>query len=93
MRFALTLLILVFAAVALSIPWSIAIDVALYYALSQQLGDSSMRIATKCIDETELTRAMSLFAVLMFWSVFVLAMDQLLGRLTRRKQTVIARCD
>jgi hypothetical protein len=93
MRFALNLLILAFAAAIFSVPWSIAMDLALYQALSRQLGDSSMRIATKCIDDTELTRAMGLFAVLMFWSVFVLAMDRLLGRLTRRKQTVIARCD
>jgi hypothetical protein len=92
MRTALALLILAFAAVIFSIPWSIAMDLALYQALSQQLGDS-MRVATDCIDKTEITRAIGLIVVLTLWSIFVLAIDKLLARVTRRKEIIMERRD
>ena len=93
MRAALTLLILVVIAAILRIPWTIAMDFALYAALASRLGDRSMRIATDAIDKTEFARAIGLVFVLMAWTGIVIATQKVVERIGRKSEIVIDRCD
>lgn len=93
MRTFLTVLILVVVAALLTIPWTIAMDLALYAALASQLGDRNMRIATDAIDKTEPARAVGLIVVLMAWSGIVIAIQAVVNWLTSTKEIVIYRCD
>jgi len=102
MRIIKRLLVLFIAALLLTISWSIVMDLALYLALADELGDSSMRVAIRCIDKTEPMRAMSLIIVLMLWSAFVLcvdkvfsfiSLDKVLSLIRRKREVVIQRSD
>jgi hypothetical protein len=93
MRVLLQLLLLTIAAVAFSIPLTIAVDLALYHALADQLGNRSLTIAIDCIDKTEMTRTVGFISVLMLWSAAVLGIDRALNRFRRKRQIIIERCD
>ena len=93
MRAALTLLILTVIAAVLCIPWTIAMDLALYAALASQLGDRSMRIATDAIDKTEFARAIGLVFVLMAWTGIVIATQKVVAWISRKNELVISGCD
>jgi hypothetical protein len=93
MRILLQLSLLTIAAAAFSIPLTIAIDLALYDSLADQLGNRSLTIAIDCIDKTEMTRAIGFILVLMLWSGAVLGIDRGLNHFARKKQIRIERCD
>ena len=93
MRILLQIAILVIAAIAISIPLTVAIDLALYDALADHLGNRSLTIVIECIDKTEMMRTVGFILVSMLWSAAVLGIDRGLNRFWAKKQIVIERCD
>ena len=89
MRILLQLSLFAIAATAFSIPLTIVIDLALYDALADQLGNRSLTIAIDCIDKTEIPRTAGFIVVLMCWSGAVLVIDRALTYLGRKKQIII----
>jgi|SRR3954452_18556972 hypothetical protein len=75
------IVLLAIGAGIVSILLTIAIDLALYYALADHLSGRSMRIAIDCIDKTEMSRTIGFFVLLLLWTVVLLGIDKGVGRL------------